>query len=147
MVEDEGQKEEEKFELTPEREVLGYISLDQARLLTMQAAKGSPGEYGRRFQGDTVALEVVDVSDQEDSYTVTLSFRPQGEFARTPGHEQFFIKKERVVAHRPGVQGDVVARWPAKGAQHGFPPPFVLAAPTYPSVCRSGSKPTPIHFD
>lgn len=49
MAEDEGKKEKEKFEFTSEGEVLGYISLDQARLLAMQTARDSPGDYGRRF--------------------------------------------------------------------------------------------------
>ena len=33
MVENEGKKEEEKFEFTPEDEALGYISLGQARVV------------------------------------------------------------------------------------------------------------------
>ena len=100
MAEDQSNKEEEKFEFTAEGEILGYISLDQARLLAMQTARESPGEYGRRFRGAAMAFEVLDVSDEEDSYAVTLSFRPQGDFAGTPGREQFFIGKEGAVAHR-----------------------------------------------
>ena len=39
MAQDEGKKEEEKFDFTSEGEVLGYISLDQARVLAGQHAR------------------------------------------------------------------------------------------------------------
>tara|TARA_Y100001001_G_C7783877_1_gene230006 strand:+ start:200 stop:409 length:210 start_codon:yes stop_codon:yes gene_type:complete len=39
MAQDEGKTEEEKFDFTSEREVLGYISLDQARVLAVQHAR------------------------------------------------------------------------------------------------------------
>lgn len=39
MAQDEGKKEEEKFDFTSEGEVLGYISLDQARVLAVQHAR------------------------------------------------------------------------------------------------------------
>ena len=99
MAEDQG-KEEEKFDFTPEGEVLGYISLDQARLLAMSTAGETPGDYGRRFRDVPMALEVETATEEEDSYTVTLSFRPQGDFPGTPGQEQFFIEKEGTVAVR-----------------------------------------------
>ena len=38
MAEDQG-KEEEKFDFTPEGEAVGYISLDQARVLAMRHAR------------------------------------------------------------------------------------------------------------
>ena len=46
MVEDESKKDDEKLEFTPEGEALGYISLDQARVLAMRTARETPGEYG-----------------------------------------------------------------------------------------------------
>ena len=100
MAEDQDKKEEEKFEFTPEGEVFGYISLDQARLLAMQTARDSPGEYGRRFRRTRMAFEVAEDNDTEDHYIVTLSYRPQGQFTGTPGQEQFFIEKEGAIAHR-----------------------------------------------
>ena len=47
-----------------------------------------------------MAFQVVESQETEDYYQVTLSFRPQGEFAGTTGQEQFFIAKEGNVAHR-----------------------------------------------
>lgn len=40
-------KQEEKLEFTPEGEVLGYISLDQAVVLAMQTARATPGPVWR----------------------------------------------------------------------------------------------------
>ena len=83
MAEDEGKKEEEKLELTPVGESLGYISLDQARVLAMRAAREDPGDYGRRFRGVAMAFDVVEAEETEDHYIITLSFRPQGQFSGT----------------------------------------------------------------
>ena len=100
MAEDQGKKEEEKFEFDSAGEALGYISLDQARILAMRTAREAPGAYGRRFRNVPMAFEVVEDNETEDHYMVTLSFRPQGQFTGTPGQEQFFIEKEGTVAHR-----------------------------------------------
>ena len=113
MAEDGGKKEEEKLEFTPEGEALGYISLDQARVLAMRTAKESPGAYGRRFRNFPMAFEVVKDDETEDHYAVTLSFRPQGRFAGIPGQEQFFIEKEGGVAHRQVLSLPV-----AEGGRH-----------------------------
>ena len=48
MAEDQG-KEEEKFDFTGEGEAVGYISLEQARVLAMQTAGETPGEYGSQY--------------------------------------------------------------------------------------------------
>ena len=100
MAEEEGKKEEEKLEFTPEGETLGYISLDQARIFAMRTARELPGEYGRRFRNVPLAFDVVETNETEDYYEVTLSLRPQGEFTGTAGREQFFIEKEEGIAHR-----------------------------------------------
>ena len=98
MAEEEGKKEE-KFDFTAEGEVLGYISLEQARVLAMETARDHPGNY-RRFAGVSMVFSVVEQEEGEDYYTVTLSFRPEGDFAGAPGREQVFIGKDGVVAHR-----------------------------------------------
>ena len=46
MAHDEGK--EDKFDFTGEGEAK-YIGLDEARILTIQAANETPGDYGRRF--------------------------------------------------------------------------------------------------
>ena len=76
MAEDQG-KEEEKFEFTGEGEAVNYISLAQARLLAMQTAGETPGNYGRRYQNVPMVFESVEDSENEDYYVVTLALRPQ----------------------------------------------------------------------
>ena len=43
MAEDQRKQEEEKFDFTREGEALGYIWLDQARVLAMRTAGETPG--------------------------------------------------------------------------------------------------------
>ena len=49
MAEDQEKKDEEKFEFDSAGQVLGYISLDQAGVLAIQTARGTPGEYGSQY--------------------------------------------------------------------------------------------------
>ena len=93
MAEDEGNKVEEKFEIDSAGEALGYISLDQARVLAVRTARETPGSYGRRWRNVPMAFEVAEATETEDYYAVTLSFRPEGEFAGGTGQEQFLIDK------------------------------------------------------
>ena len=99
MAEDINDKEDQ-FDFTADGEALGYISLAQARLLAMQTARETPGEYGGRFRDASMAFEIAESSEDEDYYIVTLGVRPQGDFSGTSGQEQFFISKEGEVAHR-----------------------------------------------
>ena len=62
MDEDQG-KEEEKFDFTGEGEAVNYISLAQARLLAMQTARETPGEYGSQYQDVSMAFDVVEDSN------------------------------------------------------------------------------------
>ena len=97
MAEDKG-KEEEKFDFTPEGE--GYISLAEARVLAVRTAVEAPGNYGRQYRRVAMVFEAVESGEDEDFYTVTLSFRPQRNFAGTPGQEQFVIGKDGTIAVR-----------------------------------------------
>ncbi|MCH8107449.1 MAG: hypothetical protein IIB30_03720, partial [Chloroflexi bacterium] len=49
MAEAEEKKEEEEFEFDSAGESLGYISLDQARVLAGQHAQQNTEFYGRRY--------------------------------------------------------------------------------------------------
>jgi len=97
VAEDQG-KEEEKFDFTSEGE--GYISLDEARVLAMRTAVETPGDYGSSYQGVTMFFEVVEATETDDFYYVTLLFRPQGNFDGTPGQEQFVVGKEGAISVR-----------------------------------------------
>ena len=97
MAEDKN-NEEEKFDFTPEGE--GYISLDEARVLAMRTAVETPGNYGSAYQGVPMVFDVVEATETDDHYTVTLSVRPQGSFDGSPGQEQFVVGKEGTIALR-----------------------------------------------
>jgi len=99
MAEEEG-NQEEKFDFTAEGEALGYISMAQARLLAMQTARETPGDYGRRSSGVSMVFAIVESGEDDDYYNVILDVRPSGDFAGTSGREQFFITKEGEVALR-----------------------------------------------
>ena len=99
MAEEEGKKED-KFDFTAEGEALGYISLEQARVLAMRTARDVPGNYGQSLAAVRMVYEVVEQGEGEDYYEITISYRPEGDFAGTPGQEQFFIEKEGGIAHR-----------------------------------------------
>ena len=53
MSQDDG-KQEEKFDFNPEGESLGYISLDQARVLALQHARNNRELYGRYSDAELV---------------------------------------------------------------------------------------------
>ncbi|MCH8088337.1 MAG: hypothetical protein IIC81_10910, partial [Chloroflexi bacterium] len=99
MAEDQGSKEE-KFDFDSTGEAMDYIGLDQAQVRAMQIATETPGDYGPANAGVRMAFDVVNSRETDDHYIITLSYRPQGEFAGRPGEEQFFIEKEGTVAYR-----------------------------------------------
>jgi hypothetical protein len=59
MLEEEGKKEEEKLEFTAEGETLGYVSLDQARVLALQRARENSDCYGPRYAKRELVWDVV----------------------------------------------------------------------------------------
>ena len=93
MAEKDGKKGEEKFEFTPEGEVLGYISLDQARVLAMEHAKDHSDFYSPSYSALNLVWDVIDAKERDDHYDVRLSFRPSGRFSGVPGIDQFIIDK------------------------------------------------------
>ena len=100
MVDEEGKKEDEKLEFDSAGEALGYISLDQARLLAIQHARDHTEFYGRRYGRLTLAWEVISQEESEDYYDIRLSFRPAGRYRGEPGVEQFIIDKTGAIELR-----------------------------------------------
>ena len=92
MAEDQG-KEEEKFDFTGEGEAVGYISLEQARVLAMQTARETPGEYGSQYHDISMAFEVVQANEGEDYYDVSayhsrgIAYRKLGQDAKADADE------------------------------------------------------------
>ena len=93
MAEDQGEKEEQKFEFDSAGEAVGYISLEQARVLAIRHARDNTDFYGPAYSGVNLVSEVVSQEEGEDYYDIRLSFRPAGRFRGEPGLEQFIIDK------------------------------------------------------
>ena len=93
MAQEEEKKEEEKFELDSTGEALGYISLDQARVLAMEHARDNRDFYGRPYASRELVWEVSSQEESEDYYDIRLSYRPTEGFRGEPGLEQFTIDK------------------------------------------------------
>ena len=94
MSEDfEKKEEEEKLEFTAEGEALGYISLDQARVLALRTARDEPDFYGPVYSQRNLIREVLESQEGEDYYQIRLSYRPADRFNGTAGAELFTIDK------------------------------------------------------
>ena len=57
MVEQKGDKEEEKFDFDSAGEALGYISLDQARVMALRHARDHQDFYGAGYSNQELAWE------------------------------------------------------------------------------------------
>ena len=93
MAEVPDKKDEDKLEFTAEGEALGYISLDQARVLALRTARENTDFYGPTYSGREMILEGVSAEEGEDYYRVQVSYRPVEGFTGTPGVELFTIDK------------------------------------------------------
>ena len=93
MAENPENKEAKPDLFSPAAEALGYISLEQARVLAIRHARDNTDFYGPRYSGINLVWEVISQEDGEDYYDIRLSFRPAGRFRGEPGVEQFVIDK------------------------------------------------------
>ena len=119
MTVNEGDKEEEKFEFDSAGEALGYISLDQARVLALRHARDNRDFYGRYATTDLV-WEELNAEESEDYYRVTLSYRPTRGFRGRPGVEQLTIDKA----------GPIEIRQILREPRPVWPPPVLLSVIT-----------------
>jgi hypothetical protein len=102
-------KEEGKLAFTPEGEDLGYVSLDQARVLAVQHSRDNRDYYGPAYARRELVWEVISAEESEDYYDVRLSYRIAGTTRGKPGIEQFTIDKVgaivlRQILNRPSKQ-------------------------------------------
>ena len=93
MAEEEGKKEEEKFEFDAAGQALEYISLDQARVLAIQHAQQNTEFYGRRYARRELVWEELSAEEGEDYYRVRLSYQPARGFQGEPGVDLLTIDK------------------------------------------------------
>lgn len=101
MAEEDGNKDE--FDFSPPGESLGYISVDQARVLAIQHAQEDTDFYGPELASSRLVWEVISQEETDDYYDIQLSFRPGGRFRGSPGFEHFTIDKTGVVQLRQVV--------------------------------------------
>ena len=100
MAADGNHKEEEKLDFDSAGQAIGYISLDQARVVALRHARDNRDFYVRRYSRRDLIWEVVSAEETEDYYEVKLSYRPARGFRGQPGVEQFTIDKAGSIEFR-----------------------------------------------
>ena len=71
MAEDQGSKEDKFDPFTREGETLGYISLEQARVLAMRHARDNTDFYGSAYSRINLVWEVISQDEGEDYYDIS----------------------------------------------------------------------------
>ena len=120
MAENGGDKEDKFDAFTQEGETLGYISLEQARVLAMRHARDNADFYGPAYANINLVLEVVSEEEGEDYYDIRLSFRPAGRFRGDPGLEQFIIDKTGNIEIRQVLDEPTGLRHPSRIRPRGI---------------------------
>ena len=110
-------KKENKFDFTDAGKVLGYISLEQARVLAIEYSRDHADLYGPSYVGVRLAWEVISAEEGEDYYDIRLSFRPSGRYRGEPGEEQLIFEKTgelrvRQILDEPSELGRPARRGP-----------------------------------
>lgn len=82
----------DKIVSTSERGSQGHISLSDAGVMAVRTARASapPRRWILRRR---MLFDVLNDHEDEDTYTVVVGFRPEGDFEGTPGQEQFKFSK------------------------------------------------------
>ena len=73
MAEDQEKKEEEKVEFDSTGQAIGYISLDQARVLAMEHARDNRDFHGRGYARRELVWEELSAEESEDYYRIQLA--------------------------------------------------------------------------
>jgi hypothetical protein len=97
-VAEDKNNEEEKFDFTPEGEVLDYISLQQAVLLSRRQARESDERYKERLGWEEIVwAELRSETVGEDYYRIVLQFRrpTRGILEEQTGEEEFLSLHHR----------------------------------------------------
>lgn len=78
----------------------GFVSLDQARDITLGHARDNQGFYGGRWSKRPLTWLVLVAEEREDAYYICLSYQPAQKFSGEPGVEAFTISKTGDVQSR-----------------------------------------------
>ena len=71
---------------------LGNSSLSQAKVMAVRTAQATPTR-GLWILRRRMLFDVLSDHEDESSYTIIVSFRPEGDFEVTPGQERFRFSK------------------------------------------------------
>ena len=93
MVGREDEPREDKIEFDSASQVIGYISLDQARVLALRYARDNQDFDGSRYARRELVWGEISAEEGEDYYRVTLSYRPAQRFRGEAGAELLTIDK------------------------------------------------------
>lgn len=93
MADELNKKEDAKLEFTPDGEVPGYISLDQATVLAIRIAREDTSVYDEEFANRELVWLVERAEESEDYYRIFIGYRPLRKFKGESGVEQFTIDK------------------------------------------------------
>ena len=121
-------KQDLKFDFTPDGEGHSYISLDQARVLAVQHARDNTDFYGARYSEVNLVWEVVGQVETEDFYEISIAFRKSGSRRGEPGVEQMTINKMDGVVEIRQVLDE-----PSDIANYSEEPRDIIETPSEPS--------------
>ena len=108
MVEDQDKQDDEKLDFDSAGQALGYISLDQARVLALQHARDNREFYGK-YADREITWEELSAEESEDYYRIRLAYSPAGNF-QAAGIEQFTIDKTGPIEFRQVISQPVESR-------------------------------------
>ena len=89
---EEQSNQEENIDFTSGGSVTRNISLSQAGVMAVRTAQANPARR-RWVLRRRMLFDVLSEYEDEDSYTIVLSFRPEEDFEGTPGQERFKFSK------------------------------------------------------
>ncbi len=100
VAEEEGEQAEEQPQSQSGDLGSGLISLDQARAIALDQARGNQDFYGRRYRRQDLVWNVVNQEEREDAYRIRITYQPARGFRGEAGVEEFTIDRQGSVQSR-----------------------------------------------
>ena len=110
VAEEQSSQEEEQPESQSSGGGGGFISLDQARRIAEDQARGDQDFYGHRYARQDLVWNVVNQVEGAEGYSIRLSYRPVRGFRGQAGVEEFSIDRQGSVQSRRIVSEPVRRR-------------------------------------
>ena len=87
-----GIQQDEEIDVNRDSSVAGNVSLSQAKAMALRTAQANPGRQ-RWILKRKMLFDVLDGQEDENSYTIMVSFYPGTDFEGMPGQERFRFSK------------------------------------------------------